>query len=305
VDLNKEKALKIALSNAEQVKLQEKIEQIKKRIVLPALAKGNKTATNYDSRVTNYSTLTNIVTLADGRKLFVVYNYPYSQVHRSLDGFMKRLTGCRMEKANSREWKNRFESKSRLPVIPCEDENIVVMPFVSNINLYDLFVYKDDIKDFGECQFAETADVEGLLGIVDKIVVEVTDTHEKNITWGELILPNIIIDKEEKVHICDPETAYDKEVPIHEQKARDLSDLIVSVAAALDKYGIEHGQAVKRVLDSYNDKEVIAELKVLASKKPKFLEKVFFGYTKVRLGLKDKEQLQKIKEAIANYQIPE
>lgn len=293
----------VQLSDLQKNQLAVEIKRIKtdKRFVAPALAKGNKTATEYDSRVANYSTVTNIVALSDGRKLFVVYNYPTSWIHRSLDGLMKSLTGCRMKKADSAKWKEKFESKSRIPTIDCEDENTVVMPFLPNINLYDLFANKDSIQDFGECEFAREIDVEKLLDIVDKIVAEVKNIHRQDAAWGELILPNIIIDKDEKVHICDPETSYDANVPLNEQKARDLSDLIISIAASLHKYGVDYGLSVSRVLDGYKDKEVIKELQSLVMKKPGLLQKLFFGYTKARLGLKDKAQWQDIKDAIAKY----
>lgn len=304
INTTKEELLPVVqLSDLQKNQLAVEIKRIKtdKRFAAPALAKGNKTATEYDSRVANYSTVTNIVALSDGRKLFVVYNYPTSWVHRSLDGLMKRLTGCRMKKADSAKWKEKFESKSRIPTIDCEDENTVVMPFLPNINLYDLFANKDSIQDFGECEFAREVDVEKLLDIVDKIVAEVKNIHRQDVAWGELILPNIIIDKDEEVHICDPETSYDSDVPINEQKARDLSDLIISIAASLHKYGVDYELSASRVLDGYKDKEVIKELQSLVMKKPGLLQKLFFGYTKARLGLKDKAQWQDIKDAIAKY----
>lgn len=295
----------VILSSEQGVELMAKVSQIKKKekLALPAVARGNRTATEYDSKARNFSTITNIITLADGQKLFVVYNYSTSWIHRKLDGFMKRRTGCRMQKAKSSEWKSKFEEKSRIPTIECEDENTVVMPFVPNVNAHDLFAKRDEIKNFGECEFANNIGVEELLGIVDKIVDEIKDTHAQDVTWGELILPNIIIDKDQKVHVCDPETSYDKDVPIEEQKARDLLDFIISTAAALEKSGVEYAVSASRVLDKYGDKEIIAELKKLVSKKPRLVEKIFFGYTKARLGLKDKKQWQYIKETIANYKI--
>lgn len=288
---------------AQKIELRNNIEIIKNsnRFALPAVAAGNATATEYDSKVRNFSTITNIVTLSGGEKLFVVYNYSASRVHRALDGFMKKATGCRMKKADFKEWKEQFEQKSRIPTIECEDKNMVVLPFIPNINAYDLFANRGVIKDFGECDFANTVDTNGLLDILEKVVMEIQDSHANNITWGELILPNIIVDKDQNVHICDPETAYDDEVPLLEQKARDLLDLIISSAAALEKDNVEYSVVVDRILNKYDDKEVLKELQALAQKKPSMLEKIFFGYTKARLGLKNSKQWKSIKEAIVNY----
>jgi tRNA A-37 threonylcarbamoyl transferase component Bud32 len=294
---------KTELLPRQKIELRNNIETIRNRnrFALPAVAAGNKTATEYDSKVRNFSTVTNIVTLSDGEKLFVVYNYSTSRVHRALDGFMKKVTGCRMKKADFKEWKGRFEQKSRIPTIECEDENMVVLPFLPNVNAYDLFANRDAIKDFGECDFAETIDANGLLDVLEKVVVEIQDSHANNITWGELILPNIIVDKDQSVHICDPETSYDSDVPMTEQKARDLLDLIISSAAALEKEDVEYSVVAARILNNYQDKTVIKELQKLAQKKPGILERVFFGYTKARLGLKNSAQWKSIKEAIANY----
>lgn len=293
---------KVALSAEQKIELDEKIIGIKKKSnrTLPAVAAGNKTATEYDSRAGNYSTTTSIIELSDGTKLFVIHNYAASRIHRALDTFMKRVTGSQMKKADHADWKQAFESKSRIPTIPYEDKNTVVLPFLPNVNLGDLFRYKDEIENFGECEFASGMDTDGLLGVVDKVVDEVEKVHQGDVAWGELILPNIIIDKEQKIHICDPEVTYDEGMPLPEQKARDLYDLIFSISAVLDKYNVDYQVSVQRVLLGYGDQEVIAELKKLASKKPKLLEKIFFGYTQARLGLKNKKQWQDIRTAIVN-----
>ena len=87
---------RIVLSESDMTSIMLEIKKIKKkcRFSMPALFQGNKTATEYDSKASNFSTTTNIVTLEDGRKVFMVYNYPTSWVHRSLDGVSKQI-GCR------------------------------------------------------------------------------------------------------------------------------------------------------------------------------------------------------------------
>lgn len=277
----------------------------------PALATGGRIDAEYDCQVNNFSTQTKVVTLASGRKLFAVFNYPTSWVHRKLDTLMKTMTGAKMGKAKSQDWKETFESRSQIPTITNEDPNLVVMDYLPNVNLYDLFVNqfaknKDGspmIKNFGECQFADGMNMEELLGVLEKVVEKVKQMHEKGVQWGEVILPNIIIDKDEEVHICDPETEYDEKVPVAERQARDIYVLIMSSAAAMKKSkNVDYSAVVKNVLDKYQlDEETKAELKNLAEKKMGLGQKVFFGYTKANYGLKDKAEYAEIRQAMSQY----
>jgi len=295
------------LEDDDRVFLVEEIRQLKKktRFKAPAILKGNETATEYDSKVANFSTQTKIVELPSGRKLFLIENYNGSAVHRGLDSLMKRLTGCKMRKAKSSEWKSRFESKSQIPVIPNEADNTIVLDYIPNVNLYDLFANRDRVSDWGECDFAGDMDAEKLLEITDKIVDKVKEIHNKGIAWGELILPNMIIDKDQNIHICDPEVSYDEDVSLTEQKARDLVDLIISISATMkQKNGVDYPDAVQRIIDRYGDVEVLSELSKLASKKPSFINKLFFGYTKERLGVKDYDEHEEIRGQIVK-KIPE
>ncbi|MDP2932542.1 MAG: hypothetical protein Q8N81_00225, partial [bacterium] len=62
----------------------------------------------------------------------------------------------------------------------------------------------------------------------------------------------------------------------------------------------DYGEVVSRIIERYGDESVVAELKRLASEKPSLINKLFFGYTKERLGLKDYQELLDIRRAIAN-----
>jgi len=294
---------KIILQPEQKQELLQHVVDFKSEVgfVAPALIKGNKTATEYDSKVANFSTRTKIVELADGSKFFVINNYSTSFIHRGLDSFMKKMTGTRMAKCKSRDWKDIFEERSRIPVLDIVEPNVVVLPFIPNVNAYDLFANRGDITDFGECEYAKDIDNEGLLEIVNKIVREVKKMHEAEppVTWGELILPNIIVDKDQEVHICDPETQYKKDVPLLEQKARDLFDLIISSSSAMaNKNGVEHRKTIENILGEYGDNDVLSELARLSNEKTKLLHKLFFGYTQVRLGLSGKKEFEEIKKKI-------
>lgn len=291
------------LTDEDKKELEKEIKNFKKdtKFKSPAILTGNRTATEYDSRVTNFSTRTKIVTLASGRKLFLINNYNTSWIHRGLDKLMKHLTGFKMSKAKSSEWKDRFISKSQIPVIPTEEENLIVLDYIPNINLYDLYANQDQIHDWGECDFAKNLDNDDLLDIIDKIMDKIKGLHAKDIPWGELILNNIIIDKDQNIHICDPEVSYDNGMPLSEQKARDLLDLMISSSAVMNKkHNTEHETLISRMIAQYEDEEVLSELKKLVQKKPNVINRLFFTHTKVRLGLSDYKQYIDIRETIKN-----
>jgi tRNA A-37 threonylcarbamoyl transferase component Bud32 len=291
----------IILPEEEQAALNTAVEGIKKadRFAAPALFKGNKTATEYDSKACNFSTQTNIVELPDGRKIFVVHNYKSTGLHRWMDGAMKHLTGYPMRKATRAEWKGRFEEKSNLPTIPLDDPEMVALPFVPNVNLDDLFCRQQEIKNFGECDFAKDYSEQDKLAVLEKIAGKVKELHGKDVAWGELILANIIIDKNQDVHICDPEVAYDEGVPLEDQKAYDLLDLITSACTSMeDGNKTPYDKVVDSILKQYDDSTALGALKKLAEKKMGLKEKLFFGYSKARLRLKSPKQFDEIKGAI-------
>lgn len=293
---------RIILPEDDQAVLKTAVEGIKKadRFAAPALFKGNKTATEYDSKACNFSTQTNIVEMPDGRKIFVVHNYKSTGLHRWMDGTMKHLTGYPMRKATRAEWKGRFEEKSNLPTIPLDDPEMVALPFVPNVNLDDLFCRQQEIENFGECDdFAKNYTEGDKLGVLEKIAGKVKELHGKDVAWGELILANIIIDKNQDVHICDPEVAYDEGVPLEEQKAYDLLDLITSACTSMeDGNKTPYDKVVDSVLKQYDDPAALGALKKLAEKKLGLKEKLFFGYSKARLRLKSPKQFDEIKGAI-------
>ena len=294
----------LSLSAAEQAELTEHIAAARadSRWVAPALAKGNRTATTYDSQVTPFSTTTRILTLSSGKKIFLVHNYALSGVHRELDALMKRFTGLKMRKAPAQEWKNTFEARSQIPTIPNDDPDTVALPFVPNINLYDLFFKLGEIKDFGDCAFAEKLDTAGLLEILQKVAAKIKELHESGLTWGETNLPNIIIDAEQNIHICDPETRYDADVPLPEQRARDLMEFLMSSCAAMQQvHQVDYQKVVDQTLTTYSDPTVIDELQKLARQKPTLGQRLFFGYLQGHLALKNFQEFLAIKQAIANF----
>lgn len=271
---------------------------------LPALVKGLPIAVEYSGRTNNFSTQTRIIELPDGRKAFAVYSYAASSIHRVLDGVMKHLAGLRMGKVSRARWKERFEHKSEIPVIESADPYTVLMPFLPNVNGYDVFVHNKEIGDFGEVEWANNVDLEKKLGLVDKIIDELRRVHGQGKVWGEFILPNIIFTKEEQVVVCDPEMEYDAGVSSLEARARDVKDILHSVCSALAK---AEGQqdfpsVVKRILDRYEDEEVIAQLQKLVAGKRKWWQKLTFAYEQVRTGSASQAEYEDVLSAIRSYE---
>jgi tRNA A-37 threonylcarbamoyl transferase component Bud32 len=110
----------------------------------------------------------------------------------------------------------------------------------------------------------------------DKIVDELAGIHAKGTAWGEAILANMIIAKDGRPIVVDPEVRYDEGVPLPEQKARDILDFIHSLVSALRKsekeFDIE--AVVRHVIDRYPDKTVIDEFPRIAKDKSKWYRKL-------------------------------
>jgi hypothetical protein len=270
---------------------------------LPALISGIPIAVEYRGQTNNFSTQTRIVSLSDGRKAFAVYSYAASSIHRVLDGVMKHLAGLRMGKVSRKNWKEQFEMKTEIPVIESSDPHTVLMPFIPNVNGYDVFVHNKEIGDFGEIKWANKVDLEKKLELVDKIIDELRRVHEEGKVWGEFILPNIIFTKEQNVVVCDPEIEYDEGVSSLEARARDIKDILHSTCSALAKAeGMQDFPLiVKRILDRYGDEEVIGELQKLAAGKRKWWQKLTFAYEQVRTGSASQQEYEEVISAIQSY----
>lgn len=178
---------RIVLNEEDRRAIEEASTQLRHQATkLPALVKGIPIAVEYQGKTNNFSTQTRIVSLPDGRKAFAVYSYAASSIHRVLDGVMKHLAGLRMGKVSRARWKERFEHKSEIPVIESADPYTVLMPFLPNVNGYDVFVHNKEIGDFGEVEWANHVDLEKKLGLVDKVIDELRRVHGKGKVWGSL-----------------------------------------------------------------------------------------------------------------------
>src|SRR3989344_3771353 len=87
----------------------------------PCIASGNLVAHEFPdrSKVKNFSTITRLVTLADGMKIFLIYRYPWSWIHSVTDNLFARWPGGIPATKPFRlsTWKGIFKAKSRIHVI--------------------------------------------------------------------------------------------------------------------------------------------------------------------------------------------
>lgn len=290
------------INKEEHIEINRQVQNLvqQRRFSLPRLFRGNKTATEYDSKVGNFSTQTRIVETSSGKKFFAVYNYPTSWVHRVMDNVMKRATGLPFHKAKSGEWKEQFESKSEIPTVPIHDERVVLMEYIPNMNMYDVIANRKKIKDFGPMPEVRNYRIEDAKKILQQAINTISEIHEKGKAWGELILPNMILGTDKAVHICDPEIVFDDSVDLPLAQAYDLHDFLQSAVSAMVNFNqTEIDEMVSFLLDEYQNPSVRKTLADLVAQKMTLKEKIFFSYTKVRLGLRDKYQYQAIRTAIA------
>ncbi len=297
---------RIELPEEKKKELEKSVEELQKKDVLkgPRIITGNKTATEYENRIANFSTQTAIRELSSGEKIFVVDSYPASLLHWLGVSFLRRMTGVKNFKSPNSVWKETFEKRSNIPTIKIANKNAVAMPYVENVKLGDLMTFNKEIKNWGSIEWAKDITLEDKKEIIGKIADEIEKIHRQGKTWGEAILANMIIGKDKKVFICDPEVLFYKEVPKISQKASDLKDLIFTASASLARSDgfKDYGEVVKLVLDDYGDKSVIAEAKAAAKQKPGFLQRLFFVYTKNRyFPLKDFKMHEEIRKAITEY----
>ncbi len=303
---NAEKNLdgQIILSASDQAAVQEQITKLQHgaRNFAPLL-NGTRIAAEYDIKVNNFSTHTKIIELPDGRKAFAVFAHPGSSLHRSLDGVMKHAAGLRMGKVSRDNWKRAFQEHARIPQIECQDPYTVLMPFIPNVNAYDVLANNKDIKDFGAMTWAGKVDASQKEVLLKSVVTEISAIHSEGIAWGECILPNLIFDDEQRAIMCDPEVRYDASVPLPEAQARDLMDIVLSSCAALRKSEgkADYASTVKLMLDTYADQNIIAVLQGLSDAPFTFSQGLSFWNEKLRTGVKDRAEYDAIRQAISSY----
>jgi hypothetical protein len=298
------KSGRIVLDEESKRAAEEQVQELQKTAFsLGRLAGGTKIAAAYDIKVNNFSTQTSIVTLPDGRRMFAVFADPASRIHRKIDGAVKHATGLRMGKVSRDEWKGAFEEHARIPLSTIDDQHTVLMPYVPNVNAYDAITNKDENRDFGEIEWAKEVTPEDRRELLQNMMSEIQDIHKEGIAWGECILKNLILTKEKRAIMCDPEVRYDAGVPLKEAQARDLKDFLISACTALreGEGSVDIKTAVGTLLDEYQDEKVLKELRKLCKTGFSPGLAAMFWNEKLRLGVESREEYDAILTAAKEY----
>lgn len=295
---------RMKLSAKEQKQLQEKsqafFEEVKNSKV--ATSKGYKVAAAYDAQIQGWTTRSQILEVA-GKRMFALCSYPASWIRRRTDRLMERFSGDRMRKPKPKDWKRIVESRNSIPVLAGTPENMVVMPYIESMNAYDLFAHQKDIKDFGPFGWADGMSVENRMELLGPIAGELHKSHEKGITRGEAILPNVILTKEQKPILIDPETTYEG-IDVEEQKAMDLRNLIVSSCGALARAEgfTDFSQVISKIVEGYGDPNIYESLLEVCERPMSWRQRFFFNiFTKFRVGASDLDEFERVRAAIVEY----
>ncbi len=291
----------IRLTQGEYKKLNKKTDAFFEEIKdsKTATTVGYKVEAAYDSQVKGWTTRSKIMEI-EGKKFFALCSYPASRTRRLFDRFMEAVSGDPMRKPKPEKWKETVESRSNIPTVAGTPDNMVVMPYVESINAYDIFAHQKDIKDFGPFDWAETLDVEDKIVMAKGLAETLKATHDTGRTWGEAILPNMILTKDKEPILIDPETTYEG-IPETEQKATDVRNLISSISGALARSADmkDFSPVVKSVLAGYPDKEVREELKRICSQPQPWRQRLIFdGFSRFRIGATSLNEFEQVKKTI-------
>lgn len=265
-----------------------------------ATDKGYKVAGAYDVRVQGWTTRSTIIDV-EGKRLFVLCSFPAGATRRRFDRFMEVVSGDAMRKPTPEGWKRTVESRSEIPAVAGTRKDMVVMPYLEVFNAYDLFAHQKDIEDFGPFDWVKEATTGDKLAYVVPIAIALGRLHSSGKTWGEAILPNVVLDQEKKPTFVDPETTYEG-IPEGEQRARDVRNLITSISGALVR-GEQYRdfQAVAQlVLEGYgDDSELLEELDRLCAKPLGWRQRLTFEFWgKFRIGATDAKEFEEVRTAI-------
>lgn len=290
---------KISLTDEERVFVLNKINEFKQEVkgAKVAITVGYKVEADYDAQVQGWTTQSKVVEMPDGNRIFVLYSYPQGKLRRISDRFMEFLSGDKMHKPWSKDWKRIVEEKSNIPVFADTPDNMVAMPFIKSINAYDLFAHQKDIKDFGDFDWAEGISVEERLELLPAVTQELERVHQSGKAWGESTLMNFIFTLDKKPILVDSETSYSPEVDLVEAQATDLRNFIVSVCGSLNRSEsyTDFENIVRRIFSNYGNEEVKSKLKEMAKAGISKRQRMFFNlFSRFRIGATDLKEFDKV-----------
>lgn len=265
----------------------------KARRTKPRIASGHKVAHDEsdESLVLNFSTITQVVTLSNGDKVFLIFRYPLSWIHSITDNMQRWGSGRPATKPFRRStWQGTFEPKSRIEVYPINVSGVVAMPYVPNYNLHDVLHH-------GIGNLTEDQIMEALFALCDQI----NEMHTSGKSWGELIVHNAILKKPSlEPIICDTEVAYWSSVPFNEQCMHDWRDFIFSVCGSNQTIKLSPAEIASRLVQRINSREVKQLLQEYCAKPRTRRQKFFWQGFSGALSIPSVKVFDEIRRGIAS-----
>lgn len=242
------------------------------------------------SRAVNFSTATRLVTVSEGFRAFLLYRYPLSWIHSTLDNLQRALTGKQATKPFRRsKWQKIVAENSLIPIIPIDVSGIVAFPYIPNWNLRDILHHRIVDLSSGE-----------VYDILNRVCQKLNHYHEQGKAWGETDVQNIIVtdDGTNESILCDSEVRYYPWVPLERRKASDWFDFIFSACGSIEHPDISCGQLAFNLLAKITDSRT-KELLMGQCKSGKALlgTRSFWRATSSRLGC-SRERYEAIRKAI-------
>lgn len=243
------------------------------RWIFPRILTGHKVAHSqpHISRITNFSTITQLVTLSSGRQIFLVYRYPTSWIHTLCDILWRWLTGLNGYKPLRRKtWQRIFERKSLIPIIPIGVPGVVAMHYLENINLYDALQHR-----WGRLSTISASQLYDCLAIAAEILNRL---HAGHVTWGEPIAQNLLLKlPEQQPVLCDTEVVYYPWMTKQQRKVLDWHSFILSVVGACRRLDIQRADLAAFLARQIKDEQTATALRAYCRRPLTLRQKLIFA----------------------------
>ena len=236
------------------------------------------------------------MTLSNEWELFVLYNYPQGHKRRRADKWTEILTGDPLRKPWPDEWKGRVEEKSIVPTAVKIPAELVVMPFVAGVNMYDAFAHRSTVKDWGKFSNVVKKAEEAPADMLSDISFSLAVLHQMGITWGEAILQNVICTENAFPVWVDAEMRY-QGLSLVQQKAMDVRNLTLSATGVVAERAA-HRELVRAIVEPHPVGVLGALQDLSAQCLPCRQRYVFERFGKYRIGARGYEHFEETRNSV-------
>lgn len=244
----------------------------------------------HKSQVVNFSTVTKLVTISEGFRVFLLYRYPLSWLHSITDNLHRLLIGKRAAKPFRRKkWQRTVKEKSFIPLIPIDVPGVMALPYIPSWNLLGILRHG-----------VVTLSTDELRDLLDRVCRKLNEYHGQGKAWGETDVQNIIVrdDGSREPIMCDGEVQYYPWVPLEWRKGSDWFDFIFSACGSVQHPEICHDELALHLLAKIEDDQERTLLIRQCRRGGKIRLRQLWQATSGRLGC-SAERYEAIRKAIA------